>query len=866
MEPGEAVGTVAAQSIGEPGTQMSIPGNVKVIISRENVTEIVKIGDFIDELIEKSDRNHVFKDNNSTICDIPENYKIIVPSLNADEKIEWRPLLQVSRHPPNGDLLRVKTRSGREIISTLSHSFIIRKDNEIVPITGKQLNIGDRIPLIVSLPATNHIEEIKLEEYLPKNEFWYGSELAKAEESATRLGRAWKEEYGKTYTVPVAIDALRVALKTEKTSKLQIGFIYPKMHHSEHTQIPETLKLNFLTGWFFGAYLAEGTNTGTYITITNIDEKYRKRAIEFAESIGIHYNVKESEGPYGPSISVNLNSTVLAKLFNRICGKTADRKFVPSWALNAPDNFISGFLQAYFDGDGSFSVERSQIRASSNSRELRDGICLLLSRFGISTSKYEEKNQYNLRISGKYVPIFKDLIGSNIPHKMEALNKIALQEETKVIEGSVTYDIIDMIPGFGMILKTLRSKVGISSKSSLGATIRKITKKQLIGRQTLRRYIRIFEEEANKKHLNIEHELNILKRALHSSVLWDEIIQLELISSPTEYVYDFSVDGLETFTTSEGLITHNTLKTFHYAGAAEFNVTLGLPRLIEIVDARRNPSTPMMEVYLTEKYCRDPQAAKKIAQNIELSNVVNISDSVDIDLATMQIVIRLNKEAMEEKGIKVENVVQRMEKMKKGEVKHSGNIVTIKPKSTDLDKVQKLLEKIKEYPVKGLKGVKRIVIKKDQSINEYVIHTEGTNLNGVLQVKGVDNVRTKCNHIREIAETLGIEACRNAIIREAHGVLDEQGLDVDIRHIMLVSDLMTNSGKIRQIGRHGISGKKSSVLARASFEVTVKHLLEASIQGNEDPLKGITENVIVGQVIPLGTGNIELLVTRPKKK
>jgi len=312
--------------------------------------------------------------------------------------------------------------------------------------------------------------------------------------------------------------------------------------------------------------------------------------------------------------------------------------------------------------------------------------------------------------------------------------------------------------------------------------------------------------------------------------------------------------------------TQMTLKTFHYAGAAEFNVTLGLPRLIEIVDARRNPSTPMMEVFLTEKYATDPQAAKGIAQNIELSKVINIANTVDIDLATMLIVMKLNKDLMAEKGIKIENVVQRIVKFKKGEVKNTGNTITLKAKSTDLDKIQKLLEKIKEYPVKGLKGVKRMVIKKDQAIGEYVIHTEGTNLNGVLQVEGVDNERTKCNHIREIAETLGIEACRTAIIREAHGVLDEQGLDVDIRHIMLVADLMTNSGKIRQIGRHGISGKKSSVLARASFEVTVKHLLEASIQGNEDPLRGITENVIVGQVIPLGTGNVELLVNRRPKK
>ena len=388
----------------------------------------------------------------------------------------------------------------------------------------------------------------------------------------------------------------------------------------------------------------------------------------------------------------------------------------------------------------------------------------------------------------------------------------------------------------------------------------------------------IFEEDEDKEPEKIikESKINKPKKAAEKkapkskiSTSEEELIDLIIDQTIKSYNKAKIEPGEAVGTVAAQSIgepgTQMTLKTFHYAGAAEFNVTLGLPRLIEIVDARRNPSTPMMEVYLTEKYATDPQSAKKIAQNIELSKVIDIADNVEIDLSTLQIVMRLNKEDMEEKGIKMEGVVQRLEKMKKGEIKYTGNIVTLKPKNTDLDKLQKLLEKVKEHPIKGLKGVKRIVIKKDQAIGEYVIHTEGTNLNGVLQVEGVDNVRTKCNHIREIAETLGIEACRNAIIREAHGVLDEQGLDVDIRHIMLVSDLMTNSGKIRQIGRHGISGKKSSVLARASFEVTVKHLLEASIQGNEDPLKGITENVIVGQVIPLGTGNIELLVNTPKK-
>jgi len=134
-----------------------------------------------------------------------------------------------------------------------------------------------------------------------------------------------------------------------------------------------------------------------------------------------------------------------------------------------------------------------------------------------------------------------------------------------------------------------------------------------------------------------------------------------------------------------------------------------------------------------------------------------------------------------------------------------------------------------------------------------------------LDIEGIDPTRTVTNHIHEIAKTLGIEAARNVIIKEAMGVLEEQGLDVDIRHVMLVADIMTVTGEVRQIGRHGISGEKSSVLARAAFEITVPNIVEASIKGESDPLKGVTENVIVGQSIPIGTGLVDLYMSAPPR-
>jgi len=128
-----------------------------------------------------------------------------------------------------------------------------------------------------------------------------------------------------------------------------------------------------------------------------------------------------------------------------------------------------------------------------------------------------------------------------------------------------------------------------------------------------------------------------------------------------------------------------------------------------------------------------------------------------------------------------------------------------------------------------------------------------------LEIDHVDRKGTTTNSILEIFEVLGIEAARNAIIHEASRTLEEQGLTVDIRHIMLVADLMTNDGDVKAIGRHGISGRKSSVLARAAFEITSTHLLRAGITGEVDTLEGVVENIIVGQPVTVGTGAVNLV-------
>ena len=317
--------------------------------------------------------------------------------------------------------------------------------------------------------------------------------------------------------------------------------------------------------------------------------------------------------------------------------------------------------------------------------------------------------------------------------------------------------------------------------------------------------------------------------------------------------------------------TQMTMRTFHYAGVAEINVTLGLPRLIEIVDARRVPSTPLMEIHMKRENVT-LEDVKQIASEIEQTSLEDVSD-IETDITGMRVVVHPDADKMKEKRVSITNLQEVLKNMKmkgapkvevhEGKKSKEGTFFTLKSEKSSYKHLQKLVETVKDFKIKGIDGIHRAIIRRKGP--GFVIYTEGSNLSAVLEMDEIDPTRTKTNSIQEIYEVLGIEAARNSITHEASETLREQGLTVDIRHIMLVADIMTNDGDVKAIGRHGISGRKSSVLARAAFEITSTHLLQAAITGEEDRLDGVAENVIVGQPITLGTGAVNL-VYQPRKK
>ena len=366
----------------------------------------------------------------------------------------------------------------------------------------------------------------------------------------------------------------------------------------------------------------------------------------------------------------------------------------------------------------------------------------------------------------------------------------------------------------------------------------------------------------------------VLRKELYEKILENRLTKREAIEVIEEAVRRYKASlvapgeavGMVAAQSLGEPATQMTLRTFHFAGVRELNVTLGLPRMIEIVDVRREPSTPIMEIYLKPEIAKNKDEALRIASEIELTTIENVTKTITLDYYEYAIILELDPEMMENRGVTIDDVVKVLNKIKgrRGRVEVSGeNTITYYTGIEDIPRLRRMHDRVLGLRIKGVKGIRHAIVKpiRDDKGNlvEYMIMTEGSNLQAVLAMEGVDQTRTTTNNILEIYEVLGIEAARAAIINEIKKVLDEHGLDVDYRHIMMVADAMTYTGKVRQVGRHGVAGEKSSVLARASFEVTVKNLVEAAMRGEVDSLNGVIENIIVGnRPIPVGTGAVKL--------
>ena len=301
--------------------------------------------------------------------------------------------------------------------------------------------------------------------------------------------------------------------------------------------------------------------------------------------------------------------------------------------------------------------------------------------------------------------------------------------------------------------------------------------------------------------------------------------------------------------------TQMTMRTFHFAGSVGIRVTLGLPRLIEIFDAKKEPATAMMTLYLKKKF-NNKKDSERVAEEVAEKRLRNFVTAVSIDLTEKKIKIKLKKI----KESRKKDIISKLRKrFKNYKITSRGNVLTVETKEGELSikDLQRMKKKLLDVCVTGIPGVINALVVKEGE--DWVIKTVGSNFLKAILLEEVDATRSYTNNIHEIANVLGIEAARNVIIRETKETIKQQGLDIDDRHIILVADIMTFGGEVSPIGRYGVAGMKPSVLTRAGFEETIKHLIRASIRQEEDKFDAIFDNVMVNQQVPVGTGMFELI-------
>lgn len=302
--------------------------------------------------------------------------------------------------------------------------------------------------------------------------------------------------------------------------------------------------------------------------------------------------------------------------------------------------------------------------------------------------------------------------------------------------------------------------------------------------------------------------------------------------------------------------TQMVLNVFHHAGVAQMQVTQGLPRLIEIIDARKQPSTPLMEAYL-DKDNNNEKDARVIAEKIREVKLKEIVSEIKIDFANKKIKIILDGKALKSVHVGSGKIIERLND--RG-FKSDGSDMKVSISVDDLDfkAMYKLKEKLKGTIISGVKGISQVVVQKRDK--DYVVICAGSNLKDLIEFKGIDGNRVVSNDIHDVSRVLGIESARQTIMNEIYKVIETQGLDINEKHIKLISDAMTSSGIVKGVTRMGIISDKASILARATFETPDKQFVRATLNGAKEELNSVIENILLNQPIPVGTGLPGLLV------
>ena len=881
--PGESVGCIAAQSIGEPCTQLtlnSVDWETHMAIQWTGnkpppCPADTEVGAFIDALMEK-ENNNVQWHGKSEYLPLPPGSAMAL-SPDEDGVMKWTELEAVTRHPPiNKDgtntLLRVTTETGHEVVVTKGKSLLVERNGKLVEADGDEVKLGDKVPIVASLPATSSSSCVSLCTLFGPKEVVFTTNVAAAMKKQQTGKRHWWSFYDVGSTLPFSrSDGLLESVRDQPqllepgwvTTK--IGTVNPNKQNTK-AMIPERIPLDKEFGFFLGAYLSEGCVTDHQVHISNVDPDYRKAACEWPNKYGIKYHEtlpQHQKKNNGTTISVMFHNTLLVWILERMCGKTSYNKRVPAFAFSAPDAFVKGLLDGYISGDGSINKKQAYMSAVSRSKALRDGISLLLSRFSIPTrlSQYDALNHIHwtteedgTRTQEKYgepTPIFKVYAGA---------------EGTRLFASNVPLTLAYKQERLQEILDTDKN------------------------------------DKRAKTHLTMK------------DVFLSEITSIIEVESTRESVYDLTVAETRNMTAVNGFSCRDT---FHTAGVSTKNVTLGIPRLKELLDASKTPKTPCTTIRFLPEFAGNRSFVEYMSNTIMLTRLGDVVYESNIVLdphmetttieedrwivETEQLLhpqrswdgfsqyvvrLKLHQDLMRSRHLTPPMIRTMLsERLENGK---RGNVISSEVNSVNwvirirFARVQEMMSigsfaedheaiichraanvLLQTVVINGHPEVLSSNVADAPDLlngqDQFVVHAYGNFLMDCAASHCVDWTRCTSNDIWEVYNTLGIEACTHVLFDQIKTVISFDGTYVDDRHIAMLCDTICRGGNLMPLNRHGINRTDVSPLMRCSFEETTDVLCDAAAFAEHENARGVTTSIMTGQLAELGSGMTKIL-------
>ena len=878
VEPGQPVGVIAAQSIGEPATQMSTHYNSKITIHNKNLHYSGPIGAYIDKLLEENKVNVKTLGPDSVVLDLDGGDAII--GVSTDEKTSWLPIKQVSRHPANGGLVEVRTRTGRMTTATLSHSFLKRTSTGIAPILGSDLKVGDRVPVAKKIPqVSNPIKTItqgKTTFTLNKDFGWLcGMYLADGS-----LG---------THSVSICKIIPMVETNMREIAK-PFGWTFRATHY-RGAYGPG--KNNILNSKDLRDMLDAKFGHGSFEKFIHADIFHAP--VDFiAGLIGGYFDGDGNISVERQHIRVSSRNETLLRDINRLLGycslygymgkETSIR--IPDavqYTLNIPKSLIKDFqetiglqLPEKAEALNQIANYKAALQNPQRSQDMLDkipalgeliaetGKLLALPGQSRNYGRWAKKESIGRDTLLSYLPIFKaasdSLTDATLKAKVTAniylLESAAYSDvlwdeivELKYHEDPHTFVYDFTVPGNDsfmvddniLVHNTLNTfhLSGVASKSAMTRGVPRLKELLKATRNPkaveltipLRHDLRGKKEEARR--VSKELEFTLLQDIVTvARIYFDPRDNATLIAEDQDWLaYLAAYENLATGGL-QPVIAHDPLK--------QTSIT-------EPAQPLQAPSEPKSPWILRFELDREQMFNKNITMD-DIAFILRNKFNSDItslytDYNATRLVFRIRL-----------------------------NTASSTNAMDDLNILKSLQNKILSCTaIRGIPGLRAVNYQKVEDIVElkdgkyspaeqYILISDGSNFLDVLTHPDVDPTKIISSNVHDMFANLGIEATRATLYKEITTLFADAGSSVNYRHVCILLDKMCHKGRTMSIDRYGINKNDIGPLAKMSFEQTEDIALRAAIFGERDPVLGISAKVMLGAPIKAGTAFSEILL------